>query len=599
MLTILLQRFNIKHLFMPFFMVLFLSACNVDLFSGSSSSILQRDANASSEFYLNRAEQAKDKTEKINYQLLAARILLTENKMRQAEVLLASLQDLDNDQLVDQNLIQAQIYANKRENTQATTLLQTIQLNQLSLSQKARYYIAQSKIANNQNNLTDAVKSLIFADQVINDTERKQQNINHIWALLRSGSATSLKNIAAEPGDVALNGLLSLINTYNANISQPEHLRNAIQNWKNAYPNHSAAYLLPSEIQNALNYQQSTINNIALLLPISGNAQLIGETIKLGFDEARGKSAVQVTTYDTITTPINDILDQAKASGAQAVVGPLIKNKVDELLYSDISGLHVLTLNSTQNTHLIPNMCYYGLSPEAEARSAANRIWDDGIRTPLVIVPQNDLGQRTAAAFNLRWQQLAATDATTQFYSSSDDMLVALQSGLGNIQSEQHNEATSGSSVQTNGYTREDVQALYIIADSTGLLDIKNSINNSPYAHSLQVYASSRSHSPNNGPDYRLTMEGLKFSDIPFLSDNQNSQYSQVSNATGGDFSMMRLYAMGADAWLLINKFNELRQIPGYSINGLTGKLSAGNNCNIDREMTWFEYQNGQVRVLN
>ena len=56
---------------------------------------------------------------------------------------------------------------------------------------------------------------------------------------------------------------------------------------------------------------------------------------------------------------------------------------------------------------------------------------------------------------------------------------------------------------------------------------------------------------------------------------------------------------MGSDSWLLINKFNELRQIPGYTINGLTGRLSAGNGCNIDREMTWFEYQGGLIRVLN
>ncbi|MGR6981072.1 penicillin-binding protein activator [Testudinibacter sp. P27/CKL/0425] len=597
-----LRYFNIKHLLMPFFMVLFLSACNVDLFSGSSGTILQRDANASSEFYLNRAEQAKNKTEKDNYQLLAARVLLTENKMRQAEVLLASLQGLDKEQTLDKNLLQAQIYANKRANSNATAALQGVAFNQLSNSQKARYYITQAKIASNQNNLTEAVRSLVFADQVITDTERKQQNINNIWKLLRSGNATTLRNIAPESGDIALNGWLSLINAYNSNISQPENLRNAVQSWRTAYPSHSAAYLLPTEIQDALNYQQVALNNIALLLPTSGNAQLIGSTIKRGFDDARGGSAVQVTTYDTTTTPISDIIAQAKASGAQALVGPLIKNNVDSMLTSDTSGLQVLALNSTANAQPIANVCYYGLSPEAEARSAADKVWNDGVRNPLVIVPQNDLGQRTASAFNLRWQQLAATDATTQFYNTPNDILAALQNGLGNSQSEQRSEtiaAITGANVQTSGYTREDIQALYIVANSGELLDIKNTINNSAYGRGLKLYASSRSNSPNNGPDYRLTMEGLKFSDIPFLSDTQNSQYSQIASATGGDYSMMRLYAMGSDAWLLINKFNELRQIPGYTINGLTGKLSADNGCNIDREMTWFEYQGGRVRVLN
>jgi len=37
--------------------------------------------------------------------------------------------------------------------------------------------------------------------------------------------------------------------------------------------------------------------------------------------------------------------------------------------------------------------CYYGLSPEDEAESAANKMWKDGIRNPIVAMPQNDLGQ--------------------------------------------------------------------------------------------------------------------------------------------------------------------------------------------------------------
>lgn len=39
---------------------------------------------------------------------------------------------------------------------------------------------------------------------------------------------------------------------------------------------------------------------------------------------------------------------------------------------------------------------------------------------------------------------------------------------------------------------------------------------------------------------------------------------------------------------LLINQFNEFRQIRGFTIDGLTGKLSAGPNCNVERDMTWF-----------
>ena len=93
-------------------------------------------------------------------------------------------------------------------------------------------------------------------------------------------------------------------------------------------------------------------------------------------------------------------------------------------------------------------------------------------------------------------------------------------------------------------------------------------------------------------------MEGVQFSDIPFFKDTASSQYQKLARTMGSEYQMMRLYAMGADAWLLINHFNELRQVPGYRLSGLTGILSAGRNCDVERDMTWFQYQNGGVVLV-
>lgn len=73
-------------------------------------------------------------------------------------------------------------------------------------------------------------------------------------------------------------------------------------------------------------------------------------------------------------------------------------------------------------------------------------------------------------------------------------------------------------------------------------------------------------------------MNGVQFSDIPFFKETNSPQYQKLAKTTGSEYQLMRLYAMGADAWLLINQFNELRQVPGYRLSGLTGILSAGTN---------------------
>ena len=572
-MSILLQRINLKNRLMPFLFTLILAGCNANFMGNSFTSELKKDANASSEFYMNKIGQTQKIEDQQTYKLLAARVLVTENKVPQAQALLNELSTLNPDQLLDKSLIEAHIAAVQGNNQHAEDLLRRVDLTQLSSSQVGRYYAVKARIAENKNAIIDAVKARIQMDQVLTDVPRKQENNDRTWALLRQANRGLLNNTPDE-GNLALAGWLALARAYNDNLSQPTQLSQALQNWKAAYPNHSASYLFPTELQGLFNFQQTSLSQVALLLPLSGNGQILGNTIKSGFDAAKGdNTAVQVQVYDTVATPINDIIAQAKQAGVRAIIGPLLKQNVDSVLNnpSAIQGMDVLALNSTPNARAIGQVCYYGLSPEDEAESAANKMWKDGIQVPMVAVPQNDLGQRTATAFNIRWQQLSGTDANIKYYNQTGDVGVALQG--------------------------QNVQGLYVVAKSEELADVKSVIDNS--GSNIKLYASSRSNSSNNGPEYRLLMNGLQFSDIPFFKDTDSAQYQKIATNTNGDYSLMRLYAMGADAWLLISHFNELRQVPGYQIDGLTGKLSAGPNCNIERDMTWFQYQNGGIQVLN
>ncbi|MGC6247054.1 penicillin-binding protein activator [Bisgaard Taxon 45] len=570
-MTILLQHTHLKNRLMPFLLALFLTGCTT-LFGGHTASLLQNDANANSDFYMNKVYQAQNSEEQQTYKLLAARVLVTENKIPQAQALLNELTALTDEQVLDKSIIDAHISAVKQQNTAAETQLKKINLAQLSRSQLARYYDVAARIAENRYDVIEAVKARIQIDQLLSDVSRKQANIDRTWSLLRNANRGVINNTVAE-GNIALGGWLALTRAYNQNLSNPAQLSQAIQQWKQAYSTHPAAYLFPTELQSLFNFQQTQFSQVALLLPLSGNAQIIGNTIKAGFDAAKDTSATQVQVFDTAATPVDVIFDQVKQAGIRTVVGPLLKQNVDMLLNNSqlVQGLDVLTLNSTSNERAIGQLCYYGLSPEDEAESAANKMWKDGIRTPSVFVPQNDLGRRTASAFNVRWQQLAATDANIRFYTLPADI----------------------------SYTLDDqnTAGVYIVAMSEQLAEIKTTLDNS--GRKTKLYASSRSNSANNAPEYRLLMEGLQFSDIPFFKDVTSSQYKKIEQLTKGDFSLMRLYAMGADAWLLINHFNELRQVPGYNIDGLTGKLSAGANCNIERDMTWFQYQSGAIIPLN
>ena len=69
----------------------------------------------------------------------------------------------------------------------------------------------------------------------------------------------------------------------------------------------------------------------------------------------------------------------------------------------------------------------------------------------------------------------------------------------------------------------------------------------------------------------------------------------QALAAVRNDYSLARLYAMGADAWSLANHFSQMRQVPGFELNGNTGDLSANQDCVINRKLSWLKYQQGQI----
>ncbi len=577
--TILVQsrgfRQKMKTIFIPTTLALLLAACS----NNQVTEALKDEAYANSEFYINKADQSGKIEEQQSYRLLAVRKLIDENKVVEAQNTMADIvvEKLNELQKPEYQLLSAQLAALQGKNAEAHSILKSLPQVQLSQSQLLRVYQTQARIAENQNDAIEVVRARSLMDSYMTDTQSRQANNDKIWETLRNANRGMLEKSVAGPGEMGLAGWLALAVAYNQNMSAPEQLPQVIQNWKQQYPNHSAAILMPTELQNVVSFQQTQLNGVALLLPLSGEGKILGDIIKRGFNDAKGQDSIAVQVFDTDTAPVNDLLVQAKQQGAQTVIGPLLKNRVDEMLISpEINNLNVLALNSTPNARPVAKVCYYGLSPESEAKSAAERFRKDGLNNAVVLAPNGDFGQRSADAFAQRWRQLTNKDADIRYYNEAFEGVSLLQSAA----------LSQGSGI-------------YVLGSAEQLVDVKQGIDNSPLANQYPIYTSSRSNSPNNGPDFRLTMEGVKFSEIPLLSDPESDEYKKAEQIAESDFSMMRLYAMGSDTWSIANKFNEFRQIPGYKVHGLTGILSSGTHCNIEREMNWLQYRSGSIINAN
>jgi len=328
-------------------------------------------------------------------------------------------------------------------------------------------------------------------------------------------------------------------------------------------------------------------------------------------------SHAQVKVYDTSTQPLATLLTQAQQDGATIVVGPLLKDQVTAL-GSAQTPLNVLALNQPETEKNSPNICYFALSPEDEAQDAARHMWAQHRQMPLLLVPRGSFGDRIAQAFADEWQKQGGQTVLKQGLGSYSELKSTIRSGIrltgtpvsSSVQTAapaQQGVTIGGITIPappsddqitqaTSGGVSGNVDSVYIVATQDELTLIKPMIDLAVSGRNKPaVYASSRSYQAGAGPDYRLEMEGVQFSDIPLLAGNNPQLMQQAASQFKNDYSLVRLYAMGIDAWDLANHFSQIRQIPGFQVSGTTGQLSANENCVIHRKLPWLQYRQGSL----
>ncbi|MDY1037888.1 penicillin-binding protein activator [Lelliottia sp. CFBP8978] len=674
---------------------------------------MQGTAQADSGYYLQQMSQSSDDT-KTNWQLLAIRSLLKEGKTQQASELYNQLpQDLNDTQRHEQSLLSAELKIAQKDYPAAKKILSDIDVKALENNQQARYW--QAIIATEQGRPSLQLLRALIAQEPLLNAADKQKNIDATWQALSAMTPEQAQTLVINADENVLQGWLDLQQMWFNNRSDPKMLKAGITDWQTRYPQNPGAKMLPSQLVNVQNFKPASVNKIALLLPLNGQAAVFGRTIQQGFEAAKnGTTAVagnaipdqsaqaanvndvispsaaetsdlttsqapaqgtmqnpvtapttppaaapapeaqaqtpaqapaapatdvaapapqtaapeqqpaaqpqtvaattanpgaELKVYDTSSQPLDQVLAQAQQDGASIVVGPLLKNNVEELMKSNTS-LNVLALNQPEQVQNRANICYFALSPEDEARDAARHIHEQGKQAPLLLTPRSALGDRVANAFAQEWQQLGGSVVLQQKFGSTSELRAGVNGGSGialtgspvSASLPQQQSVTIGgltipappSDAQISGGGKVD--AAYIVATPEEIAFIKPMIAMRNGSQSgVTLYASSRSAQGTAGPDFRLEMDGLQYSEIPMLAGSNPALMQQALSSVRNDYSLARLYAMGVDAWALANHFTQMRQVPGFELNGNTGDLTATQDCVINRKLSWLKYQQGQI----
>lgn len=518
----------------------------------------------------------------------------------------------------------------------------------------------------------DAIRAYIAQEPLLTDPDAHQQNIDETWLMLTRFTPEERNNIQVNADESVLQGWVDLLILYQNNQQDLKALSAALGDWQIRYPDNPAAKSLPQDLIQTLSstYGQTGKNaRVALFLPLSGQAKLMGDAIRQGFTDAQNgavystgyrvtdvpatqpvsavpaqttlspadpdkdittpdvtngapsndstadgataaspvsapqalpysgesRTVTDVKIYDTDSKPLATLLAQAQADGMDLIVGPLLKGDVATLATAN-TPLNILALNELDTPIARPNVCYFSLSPEDEARNAAQFIRQDNKTAPLVLTPDNSFGRRIAQSFADEWQKNGGGVVLHQTFSGNPDSSLSL-TGVP-VQPSSSAAAQPDSSVVQPQPVSGGVDSVYIIATSDQLIYIKPALEFATSARGGPAfYASSRSNKAGTGKDFQFEMEGLKLTDIPLIAGGNPQLLSQAAGKFGNDYTRVRLYAMGMDAWRLANQFGDMQRHT-LRMNGASGDITVTDNCTVYRHLPWLEFKQGNLAPL-
>ena len=584
----------------------------------NSSKSAKYDETKDSNYYLSQVDTSSGSA-KIDWQLLAIRALINENKLSQANKLLSQLPtNLNAEQQKDQWLSQGEIAIRKGQRFN----LNQFSIDKLNDSQSYRYYsikLALDKKAKKINEQAyDYLSLQKFAPEKL-----KKQILNNTWNFFSKLSPTQLSKISVLENDLTLKGWIDLCYTYQRNSKKasvqrgdsPEELeakntnrknqiKQAILDWAAKYPHHPAQDIIAIITgEQTLAVDNVNAKKVALLLPLNGSSQIFGNTIRQGYIDAAKfypqEPQQNIIVLDTTSVSMDNLIQQAQEQNVGLIVGPLLKSEVSQIKQL-APTIPVLALNKVDDGTVSSNkMCFFALSPEDEAKDAADHIFSQNKQKPLLIVTQNDLGRRVAQSFAKQWLQISnGSQAYVQFVGSLDTLRdnINHSSGISLTGSPITFNNDDGLTSMTSSGPSTGFDAIYVYASYDELTLIKpmldmeagKTIGNG--ASSIALYSSSKSHVANASNDFYYDMNQTEYSDIPLIINSSERTMAMIPSSIQKDYSLIRLYAMGIDAWRVANRFNQLDSYQSNFLAGMTGKLSTSDQCEVTRALAWQQY---------
>jgi outer membrane PBP1 activator LpoA protein len=553
---------------------------------------------------------AKSPADRDNYELLSAEQWVLANNVAEAKQAFAAVSpEARTTMPASRALVAAEIALAERDGTTAIHELDSITV-PTSPQLAQSYWWLRGKAAFLTGHPVEGVRAFVERERYIADAQALRASREELLALIRDAAqrGTSLK--APPKTDAVVAGWLALGPISAETARNPSHGAAELADWKRAFPQHPGADVVlaaaaaptgpvagpagPSQNAGAPALPVIFHEQIALLLPLSGRSESIGNAVRDGFIAAylQQDPATRplLKIYDTAGESVAGAYRHALDDGAAFLVGPLTKEDVAAVVPVRAARTPELALNflgDTVNTD--PEFYQFALLPEDEARGVARRLIADGKLRGVALIAQGELGTRVQKAFADEFTQHGGTlvdggrfDAARADFSDIIKQVLQVHGVKGEPSTH-----------------RSDVEFIFLEGPPSAARLILPQLKFN-YAGDVPVYATSDSFEPNASANSDL--DGLLFADMPWMVSTDPS-VDQVRDSVraawpAGTARLDRLYAFGFDAYHLVPVLKSNALSPTQDIAGMTGLLSLDDRHRVRRELEWVQVRSGIPQPL-
>lgn len=545
------------------------------------------------------------------------------------------------------------------------SLLQLHQLKQYAsdneITLTATYYQLLSAALQQKKQPVAALTAQLFAFSFTQTSAPSKQQIDRIWHNIQSLSQWQLNLLALDKAP-ELKGWLTLTAVANRFGGNKNQMQYHLGMWRKKFKKHSANVIAKQLAGQDI--MPKNIENVAVILPLTGNQSTAGRVIQQGILASFAKDKAKSLHFiDSNTVNWYGLTNELLTLKIDYVIGPLLKSNVDKYidytsiqtqskndymlnanndLFSinkdkasanlskngqdkatnnltaidsesainsylqvdtDSKTIDTLLLNIPTKASLTSKYTVLSMRPEDEAKQAAATLSRQDFQHPVVLSQKNSVSERIAQAFVLQWQRITGNSVKVVYYDTGAQMQANIKASLSVDKSKlriNRLKSQLNQKVTAQARNRRDIDMFYIVGtpEETRLVKPYIEVNISPFAEIIPVFASSRSHSTQSDYSSNNDLQGLIFTEIPWLlADAQNTELATLSQQLWPKRSdgLSRLFAMGYDSYQLINKIPLMQQAPYLQHWGQTGILKLGDNNILTRSLLWGVYKNKKV----